>query len=83
MTQRLNVGRPIVNDKGEMADPFVKWANLVSDNLPLIGTGNPDGVIDAPQYSLFIDETVPLVPVQYRKMLPDIGGDTTQGWAAL
>lgn len=83
MTTRLNSGNPIIDSDGKMEQAFRFWSNRVSDDLTLIGTGNPDGVLDAPQYSLYVDETVPLIPVQYRKMLPEVGGDTKQGWAAL
>jgi hypothetical protein len=80
---RLNALQPIVEPDGTMTQHFRTWALAVSNNLPIVGTGTPEGVIEAPQYSLYIDETVPLTPVQYRKMLPEIGGDRTTGWAAL
>jgi len=82
MTQRpLNVAQPIVEDDGTMGQSFTEWTILVSDNLRIVGTGTPEGVIEAPQYSMFIDEAVPLIPVMYLKMLPSIGGDITKGWA--
>ena len=79
--QRLNVAQPVVEADGTMSRPFSEWASLVSNNLPIIGTGTPEGVVEAPQYSVFIDEAVPLTPVTYRKMLPLIGSDRTKGWA--
>ena len=52
--------------------------------LRLLGlAGTPEGALEAPQYSLYIDESTPLSPIQYRKMLPDVTGDRTKGWAAL
>ena len=83
MTQRLNIGQPIVKQDGTMSDPFSLWASMVSNNLPIVGTGSPEGVVEAPQYSLYIDEAVPLVPVQYRKMLPEISSDRKNGWAVI
>ena len=80
---RLNSSQPITDDKGAITSVFRSWANLVSNNLPLVGTGTPEGALEAPQYSLYIDESTPLSPVQYRKMLPDVSGDRTKGWAAL
>jgi len=77
----LNVAQPIVEDNGTMGQAFTEWTIQVSDNLRLVGTGTPEGVVEAPQYSMFIDETVPLIPVMYLKMLPSIGGDITKGWA--
>lgn len=80
---RLNASQPITNDNGEMEQTFRSWALEVSNNLPLVGTGSPEGVIEAAQYSLYIDKTTPLNPVQYRKMLSDIGGNRTKGWAVV
>lgn len=83
MQQKLNAGQPIVEDDGTMAQAFRTWALQVSNNLLIVGTGSPEGVVEAPQYSLYLDEAVPLTPVQYRKMLPESGGDRKNGWAAL
>jgi|TARA_R110002095_G_scaffold136730_2_gene118378 hypothetical protein len=80
---RLNASQPITNNNGEMEQTFRSWALEVSNNLPLVGTGSPEGVIEAAQYSLYIDKTTPLSPVQYRKMLSDIGGNRTKGWAVV
>jgi hypothetical protein len=51
--------------------------------MPIIGTGSPEGIVSAAQYSLYIDETTPLSPVQYRKMLSEVAGNRLKGWAAL
>lgn len=79
----INSAQPIVDDDGTMSQVFRTWSIAVANNLPLIGTGTPEGAITAPQYSLYIDEAVPLTPVQYRKMLPDVAGDRSKGWAVL
>ncbi len=81
--QKLNRAQPIVLHDGTMEQFFSSWALLVSNNLPIVGTGTPEGVVEAPQYTLFIDEAVPLTPVQYRKMLAEIGGDRSKGWAVV
>lgn len=81
--QKLNQAQPIVLPNGTMDQAFNSWALLVSNNLFIVGTGTPEGIVEAAQYSLFIDEAVPLIPVQFRKMLPEIGGDRTKGWAAV
>ena len=59
---------------------FRQWAAKVSKSVPIVGTGTPEGVIEAPQYSEYTDETTPATPVIYRKMLPEIGGDRSKGW---
>lgn len=77
---KLSGTGPIVEDDGTQEPVFRVWALQVSQSRAIVGSGNPEGVVEAPQYTLFIDETVPTVPVQYRKMLPQIGGDRLQGW---
>lgn len=81
MTARLNASQPITLNDGTMDQIFRLWTIQVTNSLPLVGTGTPEGVVEAPQYSLYIDESVPLSPVQYRKMLPEVGGDRKKGWA--
>ncbi len=81
-TQKLNAGQPIIEGDGTMAQTFRTWSARVSNSLAIVGSGSPEGVVEAPQYSLYIDEFAPLSPVEYRKMLPDVGGDRKQGWAA-
>jgi hypothetical protein len=49
-------------------------------NLPIVGEGSPEGVQEGEIYSLYLDSLGTAGTIQYRKMLPDIGGDTKQGW---
>ena len=79
----LNSTQPIVESDGTISQIFRTWAGQVTNSLPIVGSGTPEGVRAAPQYSLYIDEAVPLTPLQYRKMLPEIGGDRTKGWALI
>ena len=80
---KLNATQPIVDPDGTMSQVFRSWALLMSSQMPIVNTATPEGVIEAPQYSLYIDEAVPLTPVQYRKMLPEVAGDRSKGWAAI
>lgn len=80
---RLNVAQPIVDAKGTMEQPFRQWTQEASLGIPIIGQGNPEGVVEARQYSLYIDTTGTTGSIEYRKMLPDIGGDVKQGWIAI
>ena len=82
-TVKLNASQPIIESDGTMSQVFRSWAVLMSNHMPIINTGTPEGVIEAPQYSLYIDEAVPLAPVQYRKMLPEVAGDRSKGWAVI
>lgn len=80
MSYRLNQGQPIVNTEGTMEQPFRQWTQDVSLAIPIIGSGSPEGVVEARQYSIYLDTSGSAGSIQYRKMLPEIGGDRTQGW---
>lgn len=80
---RLNVAQPIVEPDGTMAQPFRQFTQDASLSIPIVGSGSPEGVVEARQYSLYIDSTGSTGSIEYRKMLPDIGGDKTQGWIAV
>lgn len=77
---QLLAAQPIVNDDGTMSQAFRTHMQQVSRSVVIVGTGSPEGVLEAPQYSLYIDETTPTVPVQYRKMLTSSAGDSKKGW---
>jgi len=78
--RRLEVAQPIVFEDGTMQAAFRDYMNLLSRYIPLTGSGNPEGVTSAPQYSIYIDTAG---SGEYRKMLTDIGGDTSQGWVLI
>lgn len=81
MTQpRLNAGQPVVIDDGTMEQPFREWTIRVSDSLPIVGAGSPEGVLEAPQHTLYIDSTGSTGTIEYRKMQTDIAGDRAKGW---
>lgn len=80
---RLNQAQPIVQPDGTMAQPFRQFTQDASLSIPIVGAGSPEGVIEARQYSLYINSTGSSGSIEYRKMLPSIGGDVTQGWIAV
>lgn len=79
----LNPSNPIVDGSGKMQQFFVEFMLSIRSNTPIVGTGSPEGNTPARQYSLYIDETVPTAPVQYRKMLTQVGGDIKKGWVVV
>ena len=81
--QRLNSAQSIIEGDGTPSQVFRVFVLLLSNNIPIVNTGSPEGQVEAPHDSLYIDEAVPLTPVQYRKMLPEIGGDRKKGWAVV
>jgi hypothetical protein len=49
----------------------------------LIGTGSPEGVVEAQQGVEYMDETGTTGSVKWIKQLADISGDKSQGWVAI
>lgn len=80
---RLDTALPIVNADGTMTDTFRGFLLKVDRYLPILGSGSPEGVVDAPLHSVYVDVTSTSAPIDYRKMQADIGGDTKQGWEAI
>ena len=80
---RLNAAQPIVQPDGTMEQPFRQFTQDASLSIPIVGTGSPEGVVEARQYSLYIDATGSSGSIEYRKMQPSIAGDTSQGWIAV
>lgn len=77
---RLNAAQPIVQPDGTMAQPFRQFTQDASLSIPIVGDGSPEGVVEARQYSLYIDSTGTAGNIQYRKMQPDVAGDKSKGW---
>ena len=80
---RLNAAQPIVQPDGTMEQPFRQFTQDASLSIPIVGTGSPEGVVEARQYSLYIDATGSSGSIEYRKMQPSIAGDTSQGRIAV
>ncbi len=83
MMPQLNAALPIVFDDGTMQQPFRQQMDTLNNALPLLGDGSPEGIVSAPIYTLYIDRLGTAGAIEYRKMLPDVGGDKTQGWLAV
>jgi len=79
----LNVAQPIIGNDGTMEQAFRQWTQDASLSIPIVGSGSPEGVVEARQYSLYLDSAGSAGSIQYRKMQPDIGGDRTRGWVAV
>ena len=80
MSYKLNVGQPIVEDNLTMSQAFRQFTQEASLSIPIVGTGSPEGAVEAVQYSLYLDSSGGAGAIQYRKMLPNIGGNKKQGW---
>lgn len=80
---RFNFNTPLVDERGFATQQFRTFLSSVHRFLPIVGEGSPEGVITAPQYTSYIDSTAGSGDVEYRKLLPEIGGDVTQGWVKI
>ena len=76
----FNFNLPLVDDTGHAQQDVQRILNLVTGYLPIIGSGSPEGVVEARQYSLYIDRDGTAGHIEYRKMQTNIAGDTTKGW---
>lgn len=80
---QLNAGQPIVKADRTMEQPFMDQMNTLYRNLPLTGEGSPEGVVKALQFQVYFDSLGTTGSIMYIKMLPDIGGNKSQGWVAV
>lgn len=75
---------PIVDKDGRMNLVFKAWVREVTKLNPIIGSGSPEGVVEADIGRLFIDESADLVsPFLYMKQKSDIAGEIKDGWRLL
>ena len=82
---RLQVTQPIVEADGTMSPPMLHFMLLLQSLVnPIFGAGSPEGVVEAPQFSPYIDTTAAAAgtsgSIRYIKGLDQIGGDKTLGW---
>lgn len=73
----------IVTSDGRMTDEFQRFINQITQLDLIVGTGSPEGVIEATVGRAYVDDTGATGSLLYMKKLADIGGDRTQGWVAV
>lgn len=72
---------PIVDKEGKQSARFEDWQLQVSRLEVLVGTGSPEGVIEALQTRFYMDLSGTAGSILYVKRdFSDVGGDTTKGW---
>lgn len=77
-----NHSLPIVTEN-KASDAFRLWMARTDLGTPITGSGSPEGVVEARQFSLYINETGASGTLLYIKIQPDIAGDKKQGWVAV
>jgi hypothetical protein len=83
MIPQLSAAQPIVDKDGTMEPAFRDQMNRFWAQYPLAGAGDPNGVVEGDYLQLYIDVEGTTGSIEYRKMLPDVGGDKTLGWVAV
>ena len=75
---------PIVDSNGLLQLQFqlflAELTDALNHRLLLIGTGSPEGVVDAEQGVEYMDDAGVAGAIKYIKRDNDIAGDTTKGW---
>ncbi len=72
--------KPLVDERGGQSEQMRVWTRLITNQALIIGTGNPEGVVEAEQGASYMDDTGTAGNIKYIKRDADIGGDKTQGW---
>jgi hypothetical protein len=80
---QLNAADPIVYPDGTMQPVFQKQMNRYETAFPIVGAGDPNGVVEGTYLQLYVNITGTTGSIDWRKMLPDVGGDKTLGWVAV
>ena len=73
----------IAKADGRMTDEMQIWVNQMTSLDLIVGTGSPEGVIEATVGREYLDDAGLAGAVKFIKQLADIGGDRTQGWVAI
>jgi hypothetical protein len=75
-----NQGQPIVDAAGIMSQVFRSWTQGVSRLEILSGSGSPEGVVNAPQKTLYMNTAGTAGSILYIKRDTNVSGDPKQGW---
>ncbi|MBL4622907.1 MAG: hypothetical protein JKY89_10955 [Immundisolibacteraceae bacterium] len=72
--------RPIVEGDGSQSAQMRSWTKIITDQSLIIGTGNPEGVVDATEGATYQDSAGTASNIRYAKRDDNILGDKTKGW---
>jgi hypothetical protein len=63
-----------------MAEVFFNWMLNVTNLSTIVGTGSPEGVIEARQTRFYLQTDGAARSILWVKKLNDISGNRTMGW---
>ena len=71
---------PIVDKEGMMTDAFQRWITQMTNLDLIVGTGTPEGAVEAFVGREYMDDVGTTGSIKYIKRDSDIAGDKTKGW---
>lgn len=83
MLSPLNRSIAVVDKDGNPLQILQLFSEEVARLQTIIGTGSPEGVVEATVLREYMDLTGAPGAVKYIKRLADIGGNRTMGWVAI
>jgi len=76
----LSTDRPIVESDGTLTLQSRSFFRSIYIQALIIGTGSPEGVVEAEQGADYMDDAGTAGNIRYSKRDNDIAGDKTLGW---
>lgn len=70
----------MTTEKRSVSRIFLQFFSRLADLDIEIGTGDPEGVVEANQSKLYMDSAGTVGAILYIKRDADISGDSTKGW---
>jgi hypothetical protein len=71
---------PFLDDAGMLSSEARSWTQIITARSLIIGTGNPNGIIEAQQGAEYMDDNGTAGNIKYIKRNSDVSGDKTLGW---
>ena len=72
--------RPMTKEDGSPSVQLNAWFKVITDSSLIIGTGSPEGVVEAEQGASYMDDAGTAGAISYIKRDADILGDKSNGW---
>jgi hypothetical protein len=69
-----------MREDGSLQPAFQLFSKSLANRALIISSGSPDGVIEANQGALYMDDTGVTGAILYVKKSTDVAGNKTQGW---
>ena len=76
----LNPSRSPIREDGSLENAFQLFAQSLANRALIIGEGAPEGVIEASQGALYMNESGTAGAILYVKKSADVAGNKTEGW---